>query len=175
VTLTKDDVIDRLRELASHLGELKHRVRRAVATETGKAVADAVKDLLTAVLGGSTFRESHSPSGYATYPRKWNGSGDRDRWDDEDDEDDRPPSRPSARQDKPRTTSPPRWPSVLTLTAAAVKGWASRRLPGWAAAVVGVTATTVAVVGGPILHAGLALAGAAADLLPHAFPTTLLT
>ena len=43
-------VRDRLVRLAETLGHLKVRVREAVATELGRAVADTVRDLLTAVL-----------------------------------------------------------------------------------------------------------------------------
>jgi hypothetical protein len=56
------------------------------------------------------------------------------------------------------------------VTAAAVRGWAGRRLPWWAAATVGVVAGAAAVLGGPAAQAALTLAGAALDLLPHAFP-----
>lgn len=176
MTLTRREFADRIRELAGHLGELKHRVRRAVATETGKAVADAVKDLLTAALGGTVDRNAyHSPSAYRPAQRDWerNGESSRDRWDDDEDE---PYDGRSYRTEDRHSASrvvppPPRWPAVLMLTTAAVKGWANRRLPTWAAATVGVAAAAAAVIGGPVLHAGLALAGAAIDLLPHAFPT----
>ena len=43
-------VHDRVVRLTRTLGVLKERVREAVATEVGRAVADAVRDVLTAAL-----------------------------------------------------------------------------------------------------------------------------
>lgn len=176
MTLTRSELADRVRQLAATLGELKLRVRRAVATETGKAVAETVRDVLTAVLSGSFLSDPyHASPNYGASRARWDDDDrDRSRWDDEDADEYRPRYSRSS-DEEPARVERPRWPAVLTLTSAAVKGWVSRRLPGWAAAAVGVMATAAAVIGGPLLQAGLSLAGATADLLPHVFPTHVLT
>jgi hypothetical protein len=80
MTLSRAAFVARVRHLAGTLGDLKHRVRAAVAAETGKAVADAVKDLLTAALGGPTGHDPYRPPpSHPSSRRDWD---DRDRWDD---------------------------------------------------------------------------------------------
>jgi hypothetical protein len=153
MTLTRHAFAARVRLLAATLGDLKDRVRTAVAAETGKAVADAVRDVLTAALGG---RPAAPPAyGRATPPRDWDDDDDPDDWDNRDGRFVSPPA------------AIPRWPTAVALAAAAARGWAARRLPGWAAAAVGLLAGAAAAIGSPLLTAGLAAAGAVAGLVPH--------
>jgi hypothetical protein len=149
---------DRVRRLATTLAGLRDRVREAVAAETGKAVADAVKDLLTAALGG---RPADPPASHRPYRRDWDDYGDDDRWSDDngddDDRDDAPPAPPRAGT---------RWPAVIAAAAGAIRWWAARNLPGWVAAAVGAAAAAVVFAGGDVARAGTAVLTAAADLLP---------
>src|SRR3954468_16106310 len=72
-----DLVLEQLRRLAGTLTVLHGRVREAVAGEVGRAVADAVAEVLTTSLGGRLARGSGCggrPPGYG-----------RADWDDPDD------------------------------------------------------------------------------------------
>lgn len=148
---------DRVRRLAATLTGLRDRVREAVVAETGKAVADAVRDQLTAALGG---KPADPPAYHRPHRRDWDDEDDeRDRWDDESDDepdDDRPgPTRPGTG-----------WPVVIATAAGAVRWWAARNLPAWVGAALGAVAAAVVIVGGDVARAGTAVLTAAADLLP---------
>ncbi len=174
-------VAARVRRLADTLHDLKSRVRAAVATEAGKAVADAVRDILTAVLGGRSTPTGPTPTARSASRERWHAAPPdrRDRhdpWDDDfdiefdtvdeadaEDVDDRPS--PSA-EESPRF----RWPAVVGLIAAAARGWAARRLPGWVAVSIGVLAAAAGAATGPLAAAGHAALAAAVDLAPHLFP-----
>jgi hypothetical protein len=162
VTLSRRELAAHLGRLAGTLAELKSRVRDAVATETGKAVAGAVKDLLTAALGGRPAVEDRG-RGYRP-DRRRDSDDDGGYWDDdpEDDDDDDGPHTPPC-----RTSTG--WPVATRLATLAARGWATGRLTGWAAAGLGLLAVTAAASGGPVAQAGLALVTTAADLLPHLF------
>ncbi len=175
MTLTVPRLADRVGHLAATLSDLKDRVRNAVATETGRIVADAVRDVLTAALTARVYR----PSSNGYYPRR-EYEADRDGWQDEDDEPGRGWER-EVRHDEPtepcRGTSDQvvvassRWPEAVALGSAAVRWWAARRLPGWAALGLGLAVGAINWAGGPLARAGLVLLAAAADLLPIAAST----
>ena len=164
MTLSRHDLIGRLRELAETLGELKTRVRSAVAVETASAVSQTVKDLLLAALGGRT-REA-----YSARNRDWRyepASHDADSWADEDAFPDESEwsSRP-VREPEPDAPAS-RWPDVLSVASATVNALVNHRLSAWAAATIGIVTGVVATVGGPLWLVSKTLSVAAIDLLPH--------
>jgi len=157
-----------LTRLADALADLKHRVRVAVAAEAAAAVADAVRQVLTAALGPSdrAYRpESGRPArdGWDD-PDGWgddgNNGGDGDFGDAESD-----PAMP--------TPVPPPEPARRPWTAAALAGVAvtrwflARPASVWLAVAAGAMTAATALVGGVAGRIGLA----AADLLDLARPT----
>ncbi len=68
---------DRLQQLSATLTTLRERVRDAVASEMAKAVGEALRDLLTAVL--SKTAAVHRSAEHQTPPRPHEVS----RWDDD--------------------------------------------------------------------------------------------
>jgi hypothetical protein len=145
-------------KLAGSLQELKARVREAVAEETGKAVGEAIRDLLATVLAGrQSTRRLYRPQG------DWD---ERDAWDEDDqtfyatrtgqDDDDRPSS----------VKASPQLTVALASGAAAVRCWSSRRVPGWVAAIVGVVVGLATLAGGTLACAGVSLLTATVDILP---------
>lgn len=159
---TSNAVASRLARLADVLAELKSRVRQAVAGETGRAVGEAVRDLLTAIMSGSL---TSSRPAYGSPRSGWDD--DPERWDDEYDRDNYEIRRPPAEVRPQRTAL---WPTAVTAGAAAVRWWISRKVSGWAAMGLGLLVGAAAAVGGPIARAGLALVAAAADLVPAVHP-----
>jgi hypothetical protein len=99
----------RLAQLAETLTLLNARVRDAVASEMGKAVGDAVRDLVVAVLTRSPPKPSqHEPQ--QQY---------EDRWHDDDDEWHHDHNHEPASSSPSSIThpSPEGWPAAVTLTA----------------------------------------------------------
>jgi hypothetical protein len=175
VSVSAGDVAGRLGRLADTLAELKDRVRSAVAGETGRAVGEAIRDLLTAALSGRLI--STRPT-YRSPTSSWNEGSDR--WDDNDDGDRYGRSVRSTWHDDDEATpsevrtptNPPTWPTAVAAGAAAVRWWLTRRVSGWAALGLGFVVGAAALAGGPIARAGLALVAAAADLVPTLHPLT---
>lgn len=161
MSLSAAEAASRMNRLAGTLQELRGRVREAVAAETGRAVGDAVRDVLTTALAGRDPppRQRH---GYG-------GRDDRDRWDGDDEDGDEPfydAGPGSWKGDEEAVVRSRRWQAAVEGTAAAVRGWASRRVPGWVAAVVGLVVGAATLAGGTVARAVVALLGAAMDLLP---------
>jgi hypothetical protein len=83
MTSLRTAVVDRLNRLTAVLVDLKERVRAAVASELGKAVGDAVRDLVSALVrhrpGSPAEREArgHRPDPDRSRPH--------DPWDEDDD------------------------------------------------------------------------------------------
>lgn len=80
------------RRLTETLGELKARVREAIAGETGKAVAEAVKLAVAHAITGD-LQDEALPSRHRPPPDPWDDPA-TDRWADPDgwvDADDGPP------------------------------------------------------------------------------------
>ena len=172
MTLFRDELIGRLRQLAETLGELKTRVRSAVAVETASAVSHTVKDLLLAALGGRP-RESYSPRN-----RDWRyepASHETGSWADEDEfPDESEWSSHPVREPEPDAPAS-RWPDVLSVASATVNAWVNHRLSAWAAATIGIVTGVVATVGGPLWLVSKTLSVAAIDLLPHFVPVHALS
>jgi hypothetical protein len=169
-------VRDRLVRLADTLGHLKVRVREAVATELGRAVADAVRDLLTAVLRSRPVvdedaDERRSRQG-PTDPRA-DRRPPRDPWADDDPDpwagdDPREDPDEHRHQPEPSTTSPPRsasWASAVSVGAVLARWLLTRRLTLWPCVGVGVALGAAALAGGPAVRAVLAAVATAADLV----------
>jgi len=160
MSLATHEVANRVRRLADTLTTLRQRVREAVAGETGRAVGDAVRELLAAALDGRL-----SAPRYHSVENDW----DDDRtWRDDVR---RVPTSPVARDDD--DLAPParrRWPTILAFAVKASHSWATRRLPTWAVLVLGAVAGTTAWIGGHLAHSVLALFAAVADLFPPVDP-----
>jgi len=171
VSLTSRDVASRVGRLADTLATLRIRVREAVAGETGRAVGEAVRDLLAAALeGGLGSSRYQSPS------QKWDD--DRDPW--REDEDVRyvptSPARWTDAEEKPtvkeqRAKRAARWSAALAFASTVVRCWAARRIPAWVVIVIGTLAGVAAGTGGHLAHSGLALLAAVGDLFPPSEPT----
>lgn len=169
MSLTSRDVANHVRRLADMLATLRIRVREAVAGETGRAVGEAVRDLLAAALeGGLGSSRNQNPS------QKWDD--DRDPWR----EDVRyvPPSparwtdaeeRPAAKEQRSKRAA--RWSAALAFASTVVRCWATRRIPAWVVIVIGSIAGVAAGIGGHLAHSGLALLTAIGDLFPPSEPT----
>ncbi|OWK40133.1 hypothetical protein [Fimbriiglobus ruber] len=127
-----------------------------MAGELGRAVADAVRDLLTAVLRG--------------HPAPVPPPVRRDRWDDDPDDWDRQPRDRWDAPDDPDEPRPaaggwrPEWAGAVAAAAAVGRWLFARRLPLWAATGVGVVVGATALAGGPAARAVAGALAAAIDL-----------
>jgi hypothetical protein len=169
-------ITQRVHHLADSLGELKVRVRAALATELAGAVGTAVRDVLVVALVDRMIAEPtrsphSSPRTGAWRDEEYDRDRDRwgeprDPWADEYDPRDRVPSRATHHD---REEAEP--PSVVPAAAAVVVGanvgrwWLSRRGSVAAAVGLGVLATGLGLAGGPVARAALAVLAAATDLL----------
>ncbi len=170
-------LVDRLRHLTDTLGTLRERVREAVATELGKAVGLAVQDLLHAFARGRPVvpdpatrtysRDSRSARDWEEEPDPWDedvaarrqadGSADSDESDESE-----------------AATPPNRWPAAVTVATRVWSWWRTQRGPAWVGVGLGLAAGAAAWAGGPLLTAGLALAGTTLDLLATGTPASAL-
>jgi hypothetical protein len=164
-------VTEQLRQLAGSLADLQCRVRRAVAGEVGRAVAEAIGEVLVAVLGGHL----------ATMPRRVGRTTDydphaatRDEWGDPDSAGWDPSfehlNRPahSAPADFPETNASiddPIGPAALAVSVAAGRWWLARRGSPWGAAGAGLAAGATLLAGGPMARTALAVLMAVQRLL----------
>jgi hypothetical protein len=153
-------ITDQLRHLAGTLAELQGRVRRAVAGEVGKAVADAVAEVLAAALGGPmpTPAWVGRPARYDPY------AGRPDRWDDPDDPGWDPefarlrrPAAGSAAGEPGPAAGEALAPAALAVAVAAGRWWLARRGSPWQAAGAGVAAGAALLAGGPAARSALAV------------------
>jgi hypothetical protein len=161
-------VTDQLRHLAGTLAVLQGRVRRAVAGEVGKAVADAVAEVMVAALGGQVAATAWAarPTQYDPY------SGRRDAWDDPDDPGwdpeyarlRRAPAGSSA-DERETSDSDPIAPAALAVAVAAGRWWLARHGSPWGAAGAGLAAGAALVAGGPVARTALAVLVAVHRLL----------
>ena len=157
MSLSSADLASRMTKLAGSLQELKTRVREAVAEETGNAVGEAIRDLLATVLAGR-----HSPHRLYRPPGDWE---EREGWDEDNqtfyatrswqDVNDRPPV----------VKASPQLTAALASGSAAIRSWASRRVPGWLAAIVGVLVGLATLAGGTLARAGIAFLTGSLDLV----------
>ena len=162
----------RCHRLADSLGELKIKVRTALATELAGAVGLAVRDVLVAALLErilSPMRPTVRPP-TPSHPSGWDDE-DRDRWTGPID----PWADPEEYEPRART---PTWyerdevaPSAVPVTVAIAVGvnvgrwWLARHGTIAASVGFGVLATALGLAGGPFARAALAVLAAAADVL----------
>ncbi len=163
--------------LAGTMAELKERVRVAVAGELGRAVGDAVRQVVQAVVAGNT----KPPSTPRPASPRWDDEDDDDRdgwgrphdpWDaDRDDgyDYDRGTRRPAPSRDEPLPADPPAVATNATAAVAAgvfvARWWFLRRGTLWAAAGLGLGVGLLGVVGGPLARTAVAVLAATADVL----------
>ena len=150
---------DRLVQLTETLHQLKDRVREAVATEMGRVVSDAIRDVLTTALRVRAEDPSHPRPDHQYQTDQWSAD-DADDWDD-----DRSDPDPSSRRipSPPAPASP--WAAALSVGVLVAKWLWGHRVPLWPCAGVGVLAGVATFHGGPVVRASLAALAAAADLV----------
>ena len=150
---------DRLIHLTETLHHLKDRVREAVATEMGRVVSEAIRDVLTTALRVRAEDPSQPRPDRRYRAEEWN-EDDPDSWDDDQQDPD-----PSPR----RMPSPPApsssWAAALSVGVMVVKWLWGHRVPLWPCLGMGVLATVATLNGGPVVRASLAALGTAADLV----------
>ena len=167
-------VTQRVHRLADSLGELKVKVREALATELAGAVGGAVRDVLLGALIERVLIPQPRTTAPAPRAGRWREDEDEDRdrwgaprdpWSDPDDDDTRD-QRPAryGREDPDPT------PAVPTAAALAVgvnvgRWWLARRGTVPAAIGFGVLTTLLGLAGGPVARAALAVLAAATDIL----------
>ncbi len=170
-------VTQRALRLADSLGELKVRVRAALATELAGAVGLAVRDVLVAALVERVLAAPTRTPAPAPHSGGWreDGYGDRHRWGeprdpwpDPDDDDTLDPAPARYRRDERDEPEPA--PAVPTAAALAVgvnlgRWWLARQgsVPG--AIGFGLLAAALGLAGGPVARAALAVLAAATDVL----------
>lgn len=163
-------VTRRARRLADSLGDLKVRVRAALATELAGAVGLAVRDVLAAALVERALAPARAPTAPHFGGWREDGYGDRDRWGEPGDpwadpDDDGTRYRAPARceRDEPE----PAVPAAAALAVGVNLGrwWLARQgtVPG--AIGLGLLAGALGLAGGPVARAALAVLAAAADVL----------
>lgn len=170
-------VVDRLTRLTALLVDLKERVRLAVATELGKAVGDAVRDLVTAIVrhrpGSPPERQARvqHPSDERSRPHDPWDDERQDDWTDREDEDDeysrRCRSIDEDRSENRSPTEPPpsSWASALTLGASVARWVVARRGPPWVGALAGGLVLASSFAGGPVLRAVAGVVHVATELM----------
>ncbi|WP_439628326.1 hypothetical protein [Gemmata sp.] len=164
--------------LAGTVAELKERVRVAVAGELSRAVGDAVRQVVQAMVAGSTGPPAPRPAA-----SRWDAGeeeDDRDGWgrtrepwaagrDDEDDDYSRGARRTApGRHEAPADEPPPVNAGVTAAVAAGVyvaRWWLVRRGTLLAAAGLGLGVGLLGVIGGPLARTAVAVLAAAADVL----------
>ena len=173
-----DFLVNRLRHLTDTLGTLRERVREAVATELGKAVGQAVQDLLHAFARGRpVFPDPATAPQSRSSRSSREGEEDPDPWDEDEqvaarrqavssDE-----SEPDAVEPVPR---PNRGPAAVGVATRVWTWWRTKSGPAWVGVGLGLVAGAAAWTGGPLLTAGLALAGTAVDLLATGVPSSAI-
>ena len=161
-------VMEQLRHLGGTLGELRVRVRAAVAGEVGRAVADAVRQVVgTALLSGQAGPRARArPYAGAGYDRS--DAHGRDTWDD-----DEPPrrwagsgyDRPESGDTEPGPADRPPMSTVLAVALTAGKWWLGRAGSPLGATALGVAVAGAVLTGGPVARAAVGVLWAAHRLL----------
>jgi len=161
-------VTERLHSLAETLADLKVRVRAAIASELGRTIGAAVRDVLVVAL---THRLA-SPTRPA-YSDAWHDEADRDRWgeprparDPWDDDPEGIERRPPTRSQEESHSSPAVPAAAAMAVGVHVGRWWLARHGGLIGAVAaGVLVTTLGLATGPVARAALAVIAATADVL----------
>jgi hypothetical protein len=152
-------IIEELRRLAGTLAVLNGRVKEAVAGEVGRAVADAVAEVLTIALGGRLPR--------ATTYAKWGHGHARSEWDDPDASGwhgGYSPFQQSEANGSGEPAAETHAPAALAVAVAAGKWWLSRNGSQWQAAGLTLAAGVALLGGGPMTRAAVAVIWAAQKL-----------
>lgn len=170
----------RCHRLADSLGELKVKVRTALATELAGAVGLAVRDVLIAALIDRVLAAPTRPAVRPPTPPRpggWRDDEDEDRWGGPKD----PWADPDEYETRDRGRTPTRYareehdevdppPAVPVAAAVAVgvsvgRWWLARQGTVASAVGFGVLATALGLAGGPFARAALAVLAAATDVL----------
>ncbi len=150
---------DRLMLLTETLHHLKDRVREAVATEMGRVVSDAIRDVLTTALRVRAEEPPHPRPDHRYRADQWSEDNPDDWGDDQQDPD------PAARRMPSPPAPPSSWAAALSVGVLVAKWLWGHRVPLWPCVGVGVLATVATLNGGPVLRASLAALATAADLV----------
>ena len=150
---------DRLMHLTETLHQLKDRVREAVATEMGRVVSEAIRDVLTMALRVRADEPSHPRPDRRYRADQWS-EDDADDWDD-----DRSDPDPSPQRTPSPSAPASSWAAALSVGVLVAKWLWGHRVPLWPCLGVGVLATVATLNGGPVLRASLAALATAADLV----------
>ena len=169
---------ERLRRLCDTLESLRERVRAAVASELGRVVGDAVRDLVTAAAHPQALPQHSTEPRYQTHdrwaddgddwrPRSWDGR-EQDSWDEDESSDDGTVG-PAASAEVPPAT--PVWATALSAGTSAARWVTSLRGPRWLAASIGLGLAAATLIGGPSWRAAADAAVIASDLATHGTST----
>ncbi len=155
---------ERLHGLAETIIDLKVRVRAAIATELGRAVGIAVRDVLVIVLSERAI-DHYRPA----RPDGWDGNGGTDAWDSDTDRWDEP-GRYSPGRNRDDSYADPDSSPVPAAVAVAVgmqvgRWWLARRGNLTGAIGAGVLIAAIGLTGGAAARAALAVLAATADVL----------
>jgi hypothetical protein len=156
-------LLKRLHRLSETLGELKERVREAVAGELSRVVASTVQDVVHAFLRG----QPPSPPPRETPPERphWR---DDDPWADEADRIEDPPEprdEPDIEDETPAPPAAERWQRALELGTTVLRWWLAGRWKPFVGFGVAGLAGAAAWWGGPVVHAGTSVILSAAELI----------
>ena len=157
-----------LADLAAFVANLKERVKVAVAGELSKAVGDAVKEVVGAVIAGRVLAPPQ-PSQKGPWNTRDDGWGrPREPWADDRD-DDYDTDRETADAPAAGPPSGARVTAAVAAGAAVARWWAGRAGGGvFAPAGIGLGVSLVGLLGGSLARAAIAVLAAAADILAAA-------
>jgi hypothetical protein len=154
--MMKELVLEQLRHLSGTITVLRGRVREAVAGEVGKAVAEAVADVLTTALGGRLVRLPPFAARYDSYAGHRATSYGRPDWDEPDAAEwqefytsTREPADPHQQTGSPSAAAD-RVPAALAMALTAGRWWLVQKRSPWGAAGVGLAVGGALLAGGPI-------------------------
>ena len=160
-------LLKRLHRLSDTLGELKERVRDAVAGELSRVVAQTVQDVV------HSFVRGQPPPPAPEVPPERRGWRDDDPWADEADRDEYSPEpryEPDIEDDLPTPPTAERWQRAFELGSTVLRWWLAGRWKPLVGLGVAGLAGAAALWGGPTIHAGTHVILSAAELI--AFGTT---
>ena len=162
---------NRILRLTDTLSQLRDRVREAVASEMGRAIGDAVRDLLTAVLHrGSSPLVNPTPPPRPSSSRYYEDQPE-DPWNEDPDwEEPHPPRSRPEEQENPLPESAPQstarsWTTAVTMGAALARWCLQRKMPTLRSISLGIVTAVVTLSAGPILQSSLSALDIARDLL----------
>jgi len=166
-------VTERLHHLAETLADLKVRVRAAIASELGRTIGAAVRDVLVVTL---THRLSLPTRSTAT--DRWHEEAERGQWgqpasphDPWDEDPDNIDQQPPARSPHESESSPALPAAAAVAVGVHIGRWWLARQGGIIGAVAaGVLVTTLGLATGSVARAALAVIAATADVLTAGSP-----